>query len=259
MSLVFLKNIQDQAVKKKYKSPKMFRLEVDGAPKDLNFYIVDMSHTPTEFDVEDVRYGFKKLNYPGQSQQVDLTVTLRDSEDERLRTWLNVWSGLIDNGNGTSNPPSYYLKKVRRFRLGKSNPLSGKFGSSAQPEVDVPITSVDMNIGGYDFGSVSNLNQLPDDMAAEFAEYPQGRADSVMSKYVPPELAGVFNNLSYGRGISVSSTAFSPTGAGGTTSGFIETKTDEWMMWPSRIGEYNESREESGPLTFPVTFTGFRA
>ncbi len=252
IKLNFLKNIQDQAVKKKFKSPKMFRLEVEGAPKDLDFFLIDIAHTPIELDTEDVRYGFKKMNFPNMSQQVDITATFRDSEDERLRTWLSTWAALIDNGDGTSNPPNMYLKKVSRWRLGSSNPLSGDFNSSSLGDIDIPLSDEEVNIGGYDYGSVSNVNQLPSDIANGLAGAPQGKVDSVLAKYVPPQTMGAFSNQSVGRGIPL-------TGQNTVSNGFVETKTDEWRMWPSRVGEYNESREESGKLIFPVTFTGFRS
>ena len=65
MSLVFLKNIQSQAVKKKYKSVKMFRLEIESAPKDLDFFVVDMSYTPIEVESEEVRYGLLRIPIRG--------------------------------------------------------------------------------------------------------------------------------------------------------------------------------------------------
>lgn len=253
MSLVFLKSIQSQAVKKKYKSVKMFRLEIDGAPKDLDFFIVDMSHTPIEIESEEVRYGFKKMNFANLSQQVDLTVTFHDSEDERLRTWLTIWHNSIDNGDGTSNPPSMYLKKIRRYRLGTTNPLSGCFDVKSE-SVGIPL-----KIGGYDFGTISNLNQLPDAIARGVKDYTTGQVNSLLSKYIPSQLMGLFQNLAIGRGLPIIGSTSFASGIGGGQSEFTETKTDEWMMWPSRVGDITESREESGMLSFPVTFTGFRS
>lgn len=262
MSLVFLKNIQSQAVKKKYKSVKMFRLEIDCAPKDLDFFVVDMSHTPIEVESEEVRYGFKKMNFANLSQQVDLTVTFHDSEDERLRTWLTMWNGLMDNGDGTSNPPNVYLKKVRRYRLGTTNPLSGCFDVKPEAVGNYPTMGgfgIPLKIGGYDFGTISNLNQLPGAIAQGVKDYAMGQVSSLLSKYIPSQLMGLFQNLTIGRGLPITSGTSSASGIGGGQSEFTETKTDEWMMWVSRVGDISESREESGMLTFPVTFTGFRS
>lgn len=251
-----MQKIQSQAVRKKYKKVNLFRIEIESSPKDLDFFVVDMTHTPIEFETEEFQYGIKKLNFPKLSQQVDMTVTLRDSEDERLRTWLSTLAASIDNGDGTSNPPSHYLKKVRRYRMETYNPMPGCFNpdelsSSVTPEFWKD--GIDLKLGGYDFGEVNNINQLPPGITVGLNDYSQGKIDSVFSKYVPIEMMGVYNSRSIGRGLPIQSQISSKQ------EGYREVKTDEWTMFVSRVGEYSESTEEHGLGTFPVTFVGFRS
>ncbi len=162
-----LRSIQSKALAKKYRPNKKFKLEIDGAPGDLDYYVVDMSHTPIESATTEITYGFKKMTFPDQSQPVELTVTFRDSDDEKITDWLKDWHSKIDNGDGTMNPPSRFLKKGKRYIVEDA----GSCGSSS----------------------------------------------------------------------------------------YVETLKDEWMMFPFRVGEKTETREEGGPLTFPVSFMTFRS
>lgn len=163
--LRFLKDIVNRAVHTEYKSPKLFRLDIDGAPPDFDLFVLDMSHTPIENGNEEIAYGFKKINLPSQTEPIVLTVTLSDSPNEHVREFFKEWNAKLDNGDGTVNPPNQFLKTVRRYRI----------------------------------------------MSSEF----------------------------------------SPTG-------FVETLANEWKMWCGRVGEYSESREESGRLTYPITLNEWR-
>jgi len=125
--LQYLKTVSDKLVRTKYKSNKAFRVEIDGAPLDLDYHVMDITHCVIEIETNPVAAGMKRLNYPEASQQVDVTLTIRDDDDETLRDWFVNWADLIDNGDGTSNPPSHYLKKVRRFKRVGSSPTTGFF------------------------------------------------------------------------------------------------------------------------------------
>lgn len=127
VSLRFLKQTAGTLARKKFKSNKSFSVEIDGAPADIDFHVMDMTHCIVEIETAQKKIGMKRINLPEASQQVDITLTIRDDQHETFRKFFIDWSNLIDNGDGTSNPPSHYLKKVRRFKHVSSSNESGFF------------------------------------------------------------------------------------------------------------------------------------
>lgn len=127
MKFGHLKTVAANLVRKKFKSNKAFKIEIDGAPLDLDYHIIDATHCVVEIETNQVQAGMKRLNMPEASQQVDLTLTIRDDEAETLREWFISLSNKIDNGDGTCNPPSHYLINVRRYKRVTSSKESGFF------------------------------------------------------------------------------------------------------------------------------------
>lgn len=126
-NLRYLRDVATRTLRTKFKSNKGFRVEIDDIPTaiDLDYHIMDATHCIVEIETKQLPAGMKRINLPTTSQQVDLTLTIRDDEDETIRDFFVEWSNKIDNGDGTANPPADYLKKVRRFKRVTSSPIHG--------------------------------------------------------------------------------------------------------------------------------------
>ena len=107
-------------VKTPYKQGWQFRIEIEGEPIDFDIYVKEASHGPTEVNTEEDQYGGQTLTWPTGSAPVELALTLRDHEDERVAKWFDAWSAKVVFADGTVGLPygsDGYVKKVKRYSL----------------------------------------------------------------------------------------------------------------------------------------------
>ena len=112
-----LRSISSQAVNTHFRHGWQFRLEVDGAPGDFDFYCKETSHTPWEIETEPFNAGATPINYPTRSNPSTISLTMRDNEDGRIYDWFDGRCRMVVNQDGTFNLPSEYLLKIRKFDL----------------------------------------------------------------------------------------------------------------------------------------------
>lgn len=113
-----MRSMAHKLVTTNFKYSWQFRLEIEGAPSDLDIYVKDISYGPTQIENDAIKIGAKILTYPTTSQPVTLSMTVRDNEDERISKWFDDWAGSVINEDGTVNLPfgdSGYVKNVTRY------------------------------------------------------------------------------------------------------------------------------------------------
>lgn len=101
-----------------FRHPWQFRLDIEGAPQDLDFYVKDISYGPTQIDNDPLKIGGRILTFPSSAAPVSLSMTVRDHEDERVSKWFDKWAAEAVHPDGTVGLPygaGGYVKKVRRF------------------------------------------------------------------------------------------------------------------------------------------------
>jgi hypothetical protein len=115
-----LRSIARQLVRTPFKFPWQFRLDIEGAPSDLNIYVKDVTYGPTEIENEPMKAGGRVLTFPTGAQPVSLSMTVRDHEDERVSKWFDEWAGKVSYPDGTMGLPygdDGYVKKVKRYHV----------------------------------------------------------------------------------------------------------------------------------------------
>jgi hypothetical protein len=107
-----------------FKQSWQFRLEIEGQPEDFDIYVKDITHGPTEIENDPTKAGGRTLTYPTGAAPVNLSMTVRDHQDERIAQWFDAWTAKVVNADGTLNLPygqDGYVKKVKRFRQDKDD------------------------------------------------------------------------------------------------------------------------------------------
>lgn len=110
-----LRILAHQFVQTNFKHPWQFKLKIDGAPEDLDFYVKDISYGPIQIENEPIKAGGVVMTYPSSKQPVSLSMTVRDNEDERVSKWFDEWADTVAFKDGTFGVPYDYVKNVKRF------------------------------------------------------------------------------------------------------------------------------------------------
>lgn len=114
----YLRSVAKRLVKTEFKFPWQFKLDIEGAPDDLDIYVKDISYGPTQIENEPIKVGGTTITYPTGSAPVSLSMTVRDNEDERIADWFDDWAELVVHEDGTVGLPygsDGYVKKVKRI------------------------------------------------------------------------------------------------------------------------------------------------
>ncbi len=90
-------------------------------PPDLDIFIKEISYGPSEVETTTVKAGSKKITLPVGAEPVTISLTLRDTQDERIGQWLDSILARIFNDDGTQNAPydpqRGWILRMTRYRL----------------------------------------------------------------------------------------------------------------------------------------------
>lgn len=125
-----------------------FRVEIDGAPKDFDLYVRDVTYGPLTIEYETKQIGSVSINSPINRTAHEISLTLRDHEDGRIQKFLDGMADKVANKDGTVNLSSAYLVKMRMYRLLSSG-------------TEVLESEWQVSVGGYEIArSRAELNQF---------------------------------------------------------------------------------------------------
>lgn len=110
-----LRLIAKKLVRTTFQRQWQFRLDIDGAPSDLDFYVKDVSYTAREISTDEEQCGATVLTWPKGITPVRISVTMRDNMDERIRKWVIEWMDTIVYPDGTVGLPSDYVRTARKY------------------------------------------------------------------------------------------------------------------------------------------------
>lgn len=94
-----------------------FRIEIDGAPRDFDLYVRDVTYGLLSIEYETKQIGSVSTNSPINRTAHEISLTLRDHEDGRIMKFLKDMADKVTNDDGTVNLSSTYLVKMRMYRL----------------------------------------------------------------------------------------------------------------------------------------------
>lgn len=112
-----MKAMAGKLVKKAFRQSWQFKLKIDGEPTDFELYVKDITYGPTEVSTEPEQYGGQSFVWPTGLVGVELSMTLRDDENETVAKWIDSWASKVVNLDGTVNLVGEYAKKVERYSV----------------------------------------------------------------------------------------------------------------------------------------------
>lgn len=113
-----LRLVSKQLVATEFQKEWLFRLDIDGAPSDLDFYVKDVSYNPGELNTDEEQIGGMTFSWPVNRAAIKVNATMRDNEDGRVHNFMKTWFGTVVKSDGTVGLPygsSGYLKKTRVY------------------------------------------------------------------------------------------------------------------------------------------------
>lgn len=111
--------VAKEAVHKEFRQSWQFKFEIPEAPADFDFYVKDVSYGPTEVQTDPEKIGVTTLTitWPTGSGPVELSMTMRDHEDGRIKKWFEGLVAKILFDDGTVGLPSDYCIDIQRFTV----------------------------------------------------------------------------------------------------------------------------------------------
>lgn len=112
-----LRTMLRKIVQKDFRQAWQFKIEVDGQPSDFDLFVKDVTFGPKEVTTEAAEYGGQVVTWPKGMAPVELSMTMRDDENETVAKWFDEWASKVVNPDGTVNLQGEYVRKVRRYHV----------------------------------------------------------------------------------------------------------------------------------------------
>lgn len=115
-----LRLISHQLVETDFQKNWLFRLDIEGAPDDLDFYVKDVTYNPRELNTDDEAIGSLAYTWPTSRSPIKVNAVMRENEDGRIYDFIDAWYNKIIRPDGTVGLPygaDGYLKKVKVYWL----------------------------------------------------------------------------------------------------------------------------------------------
>lgn len=111
------RRIVKQLVETPFQQGWQFRIEIDGAPRDFDLFVKDVTYGVFTIEYEDKQIGSKTVSSPINKASGIVSMTVRDHDDGRIRLFMSKLADKVVNSDGTVNLSSSYLVKLRLYRL----------------------------------------------------------------------------------------------------------------------------------------------
>ena len=120
-----LRTINRRLVRTEFLLEWNFRLNIQGAPKDFDFYIKDITYGLLDVATDEARVGAAAYIWPQGKNALRVSFTIRDNRDGHIQSFFKDWIGMAFPRDGTVNTPYKctktgqlgYLKDVSLYEL----------------------------------------------------------------------------------------------------------------------------------------------
>ena len=109
-----LRMINKQLVQTAFQKKWLFRLDIDGAPDDFDFYVKDVAYNPRDMNTDEEQIGSMTMTWAVSQVPIKVNSTMRDNEDGRNLKFMETWFRKAVRLDGTVGLPygsNGYLKK----------------------------------------------------------------------------------------------------------------------------------------------------
>lgn len=91
-------------------------VEVDGFT-DFQMFAKELNYSPITIESDSKQIGGCMFNLPTSNQVGQVTITVRDTGDEKIKKWFTARAGRVINGDGTFNEADKYLMGLRIYSI----------------------------------------------------------------------------------------------------------------------------------------------
>lgn len=110
-----LRQVSRQLVRTDFQTEWNFRLDLEGAPADFDFYVKDVSYSHFDIATDEEQCGSASYVWPTADQPLRISFTMRDNIDGRNAVFLSQWWGQVVGPDGTVGlpfGPNGYVRKA---------------------------------------------------------------------------------------------------------------------------------------------------
>lgn len=140
-----VRRLVKQLVETPFQQGWQFRVEIDGAPKDFDLYVRDLTYGPLTVEYETKQIGSISINAPINKTPTSFSMTVRDHEDGRMMKFFDKLGDKVANDDGTVNLSSNYLVKMRIYRLTSSSEILEREIQVSIGEYEVSRSRTELN------------------------------------------------------------------------------------------------------------------
>jgi len=131
-----LRHINHQLVHTDFQGEWNFRLEIEGAPEDFDFYVKDITYSHFDIATDEERYGAASASWPTGDQPLRISFTMRDNIDGRNSVYFSTWWGSVISNNGTVGlplGPKGYVRAARIYNIDVEGNETPSYGMNVYP------------------------------------------------------------------------------------------------------------------------------
>ena len=115
-----LRQVSRQLVRTDFQPEWNFRLDLEGAPADFDFYVKDVSYSHFDIATDEEQYGAASYVWPTADQPLRISFTMRDNIDGRNAVYFSQWWGKVVGPDGTvglPRGPNGYVRKALIYNI----------------------------------------------------------------------------------------------------------------------------------------------
>ncbi len=94
-------------------------VEIEGTDSipDFDIYVKDIDFGAGSIDVETFQVGCGSIALPTFSSASEITMTVRETQDQTISKWMEAQLAKVKNTDGTINLPKHYVFKINFYTL----------------------------------------------------------------------------------------------------------------------------------------------
>lgn len=113
------KAVTNSFMTKPWRQGWQWRVEFEGgnAPQDFDIYVKDIDYGEGSIDVDTFQVGCGSIAQPTFSSASEITMTVRDDQNNTMSDWFDERLAKVKNKDGTINIPVDYVIQLKIFDL----------------------------------------------------------------------------------------------------------------------------------------------
>lgn len=131
-----LRQVSRQLMQTAFQAEWNFRLEVEGAPTDFDFYVKDISYSHFDIATDEEQCGSASYAWPTADQPLRISFTMRDNIDGRNAVFFSQWWGKVIGPDGTVGlpfGPNGYVKRAMIYNIDVTGQETPSYAMNCYP------------------------------------------------------------------------------------------------------------------------------